>query len=138
MNPRVQSQRQVLQALQYSAKIEKILDENKSMQLPTSAADEFAECVNRFLTLQSAIRNFYGDSTWLYHVTVKSHVLAHIGLIAKTTFNPRLVWNFSGEDFMGRIKVLAQTSSNGTKSVDVPNKVCKKYICGMSELVSSY
>ena len=61
----------------------------------------------------------------LFTTTSKLHGLAHSGLLSKYV-SPRLVWCFTGEDYMHHIQVLAQSCLAGTGPYLMGNKVASK------------
>ena len=49
--------------------------------------------------------------------------------------NPRMMWCYSGETFMGVIRPLCLSSSNANALWQVPGKACEKYRRAMDMLL---
>ena len=74
---------------------------------------------------------------FLYHVTPKFHRLWHIARFAKF-LNPRLIWCYAFEDFVGRIQRCASSCQAGTTLWKVPVKCTDNYIRVLSYVLSGY
>ena len=61
----------------------------------------------------------------------ETHYLMHFGLSC-TELSPRVGWCYSGEDMMGRVKVLVQASCRGTAPQKLMPKMLQKYSIGLS------
>lgn len=124
--------RQVRLALVQAVTMERILDENPdSYCLPAPAASLYHKSAFALVQLETALSNFYhpqGDM--LFHFTIKSHYLCHLGIAAKH-MNPRLAWCYSGEDLMMKIKSVVQASYSGTPAHALAPKVMQKYAFGL-------
>ena len=83
------------------------------MDFTEGAASVFRKSANGFVALSTAISNhFHRQGTLLFNWTIKWHYLMHLADIAEY-MNPRLAWNYQGEDLMHRVKVLVQASHSG-------------------------
>ena len=95
------------------------------------AATVFKNAANGFVALSTALSNhFHREGTVLFNYTIKWHYLMHLADIAGY-INPRLGWNYQGEDLMHRVKVLVQASHSGAAPHQVVNKVMGKYVLGL-------
>eukprot|EP00969_Alexandrium_andersonii_P211002 9318989-Alexandrium_andersonii.AAC.1 len=69
---------------------------------PPAASQQFQSVVFNFLALQTALGSFFhSQGVFLFHTTIKSHYLIHLG-DCTAWINPRIAWNYAGEDFMQR------------------------------------
>lgn len=125
--------RQCLLALQFSVRMESILDEHaRDFVWPPEVAAEFLGAAHRFLALQTALgRQYHPQGVLLFSTTIKSHYLLHIGLLARH-LNPRVAWCYAGEDLMHKVRVLVSAAQSGTGPALVPTKVLRKYLWGLS------
>lgn len=103
-----------------------ILDESDMFLTPEQHAE-----------LKSASVLFFGHYSWLrswaetnerflFHVTIKFHMLWHLIDDAKF-LNPRSYWCFKGEDYVGKISDLTASVAMGVKSTRLTSKLCDKY-----------
>jgi hypothetical protein len=126
---------QVLAGMQMSVRMEEILDEHaQAWKLPTEAATEFLDCTYNFLSLFTSLANSYQKpplSLKLFNVTIKCHYLLHSALMSKF-LNPRLIWCYSAEDYMHKIKILGQSCVKGSPAWQVSNKVADKWMLGFA------
>ena len=127
------TQRQMRLGLQYSIRIEEILDENAdAWRLSDEAAALLQTTIQNFLTIQTALgRHFQAQGLLLFHTTIKSHYLLHIGLNS-ARLNPRLSWCYSGEDMMQRVRKLIQGAQGGTPPDRIVGKVMDKYAMALA------
>ena len=122
---------QIVMALQFSVRMEDILDETAGMyKLPPALADEFEDCAYYFLALNTALGRYFHQTQHLFHTTIKFHYLIHIACAARY-LHPRLGWCYSGEDFMQKMKQLVASCHRGTPPLQVMTKVVTKYTHGM-------
>jgi hypothetical protein len=114
--------------------MEEILDSNKALYRWNDATcDEFLALTLKYLELQKGLANHFDEQDppiALFHTTIKSHMLVHCALYAYG-INPTVVWNYMGEDFMKRMKPLAQSNTRGTHWSDVNGKLVEQYVQGM-------
>jgi hypothetical protein len=132
------SHRQCLMALQYSVRMEQLVDENASVYVwPAAVAEEFASAAHNLLALQTALaQHYHPQGVLLFSTTIKSHYLLHVAMLSRH-LNPRLAWCYAGEDLMHRVRVLVSAAQRGTGPALVPSKVLRKYLWGLSyDLVS--
>ena len=87
--------------------------------------------------LKAASVLFFGHYSWLrswaetnerflFHVTIKFHMLWHLIDDAKF-LNPRFYWCFKGEDYVGKVSDLTASVAMGVKSTRLTCKLCDKY-----------
>ena len=130
--------KQVRALLKRTVRLEEIMQENRQhWKWPRAASTEFLKNTWEYLELKRALANHYHQSSpavWLFHVTIKSHYLVHLALFVEH-MNPTLVWNYSGESMMKRIKSLCQQNSRGTGWLNVEPKVMDQYVYGMEFLL---
>ena len=133
MNKANRQHRQIRLALQASVTLEQILDANEDrFVLAGDSAVAFRKGCFDLATLISGLSQFFhGRGIFLFHFTIKTHYLLHFGLSC-TEFSPRVGWCYSGEDMMGRIKVLVQGSCRGAAPQRLMSKVLTKYSVGLS------
>ena len=67
----------------------------------------------------------------------KAHSCMHMALMAEF-INPRAVWCFSGETFMGVMRLLGEASNKSCANQGVPstNLVMRRYVIGMHLLMT--
>lgn len=119
--------------LSLAARMEWILDEHADeYKLPAVAAKEFKQCTQGFFQVTTTLGHlFAARGVFLFKVVIKFHYLLHLGLVAEY-INPRLGWCYAGEDFMHRIKSIAQASQSGTAPSQVVGKIMSKYCRGLA------
>ena len=121
----------VYEGLRMSARMENILSANvRCSRLPPAAAHEFKECAFAFLAVQTAAAQIYNtrvpNPLFLFDVTIKSHCLAHVGLEC-LFMNPRMGWNYTGEHYVSRMKVVASSCCKGNRPDQSQRKMIAKY-----------
>ena len=138
MNPRNQQHRQIRLALIASVELERILDRNADRFV--LAGDEAAlfrkHCFDLAALISGIGHVYHSRGVFLFHFTVKTHYLMHFGLSC-TELSPRVGWCYSGEDMMGRVKVLVQASCRGTSPQKLMPKMLQKYSIGLSYALMS-
>ena len=127
-NHHITVHRQILTVLKLNSRIEDLLDEHKeSVALPAAAAKELLDacCSNCSMChVQSLLFDHFSDEpVQLFNTTLKTHDLIHLALHSHQ-INPRVVWNFCGESYMGILKFL---SANCVKGV-APQDACTKML----------
>lgn len=108
--PDAAAQAHVHQALLHSARMDEILDQFPDDDvLPRDAADEFIEASWGYAQCQNRVATYYNGTLGLmiFDVTIKTHYTLHAAMVARF-LNPRKSWNYAGEDFMHKVKVLMQ------------------------------
>ena len=125
---------QIVLVLQRSVKLEQIIEDHKlEYRWDTPVCEDFLETTFDYLALQKALSNYFvGQSPpiALFNVTIKSHMVLHCALY-NFGINPCMVWNYQGEDFMGRVKKLVQQNTNGLQWKAVNGACIEQYIRGM-------
>lgn len=122
-------QHAVLHGLRCSARMDAILEEYRDFDvLPTAAAHEFMQCSFGYAQSQTACAGHYGtkDGLYVFDITIKTHYTLHQGMTAGD-LNPRLSWNFAGEDFMHKIKILLATATHGNDASTSLVKCMQQY-----------
>ncbi len=66
----------------------------------------------------------------LWHLTPKFHWALHMSEQA-ATLNPRAVWTFRSEDYVGKISVICHSCTFGTRRSAQAHKLCNKYRCNL-------
>ena len=118
--------------MKQSAEIEDILEANKTMfKLSEDCAVQLLSAVTDFLAFQTSLRNHFGNSRQLFHITIKSHYLLHIAIIGHY-MNPRIGWCYSGEDMMGLFKKVIANSQRGVPMSQLSDRSMMKYSYGMT------
>lgn len=116
-NPRLAIRRMILTFLKLNQQVDGILEEHKdSFALPEEAAKTFQETIFRMGHLHLLLEEHFSteeNTPHLFTATSKLHGLAHSGLLSKH-INPRMVWCFTGEDYMRHIQQLCQACAKGT------------------------
>ena len=127
MDPGNPQHRDVLSGLESSAEIDRILRvHRKSPRFPDDVAKRFRKHCFNFYEVQASLIQFYHPDTPLYNVTVKSHYLLHIGLIA-AYMNPALGSCWQGEDMMRHVRSLVASSVNGSSPASAARTAMFKY-----------
>ena len=113
----------VLVGLQASVEMDAVLDANRDVDvLPAPDAHKFVEASWLYVNCQNAAAQFFNTQTlMIFDITIKTHYTCHCALVAPF-LNPRLCWNFAGEDFMQKCKILHQSCVRGNS---VHQSVCK-------------
>ena len=132
MNDALQIHRDISRMLHFNIEMENILEQNRAKYaLPEEEATRFARSCDAMLLLQERIaRHFAISGSQLFNLTSKSHMLQHLGILARA-INPRLTWCWSGEDFMQQTQALAQSAVRGVRATDVMTKMARKYRVGL-------
>ena len=114
-------------ALKASVHSESLLEGTCAIaKLPTETATAYRDALFFFLGCSMKLRAKYGPVK-VFHVTLKSHQLAHLALRCHE-LNPRWAWCYSGESFMHVTKVLVQASCRGMRRSQVGTGVLKKWL----------
>ena len=138
MNRKEVVHRNVLRALRASVKLETLIDEHREeYKWPAAAADKFLETTIDLLALCTWLAQHHQRQRppiVLFHITIKFHYLLHVALVTKF-INPRLSWNYAGEDFMRIVKKLLVSCQSGTPARLIARKALRKYAHGMTSLL---
>ena len=121
----------VLWGLDQSAKMDSIIDMYPHAdKLPTEAAKAYRDAAYEYARTQAALADFYngegGGALMIFDITAKTHWMLH-GADNAQYLNPRLSWNYAGEDFMGKVKVLHASCCKGSSAAMSTNKFAGKY-----------
>jgi len=118
--------------LKYSVALEEILDAHPAAScLPADSGADFLETIYKFLAVLTALSTHcHGRGQLLFHFTIKNHFLLHVGMYCQY-MSPRACWNYSGEDFMQRVRRIVGSCQRGTAPPLVCTKVMDKYIQGL-------
>ena len=97
-------------------------------------ARAFQKLVNKYNTtivqLGAHFHRHPSGMTRLFNLTVKNHILEHIGLDSGT-LNPSIVWGYPSEDFLMKVRKLVQSSAHGASPMRIQRTVMHKYIHGL-------
>lgn len=131
-NPQLEVHRQVMAWCKLNAAVENILDENKKeVAFEAAVAKEFLDSTCKMCHLHHLLmEHFQHEEPQLFNLTLKTHHLLHLAGHSHQ-INPRLTWNYSGEDNMGILKKLGQSCVKGLQPVDVVNKMMVHWRYGM-------
>ena len=75
-------------------------------------------------------QHFAEDDFPIFQLTSKGRYVLHACLLA-SSLHPCLAWAFTGEDFMGKIRTLAQSCSKGVFLWEASNKVQLRWLVAM-------
>ena len=96
--------------------------------LTDDEADTAAESIDKFLLHYNVLsKKAHADSLRLYGITPKFHWMWHISRFSRF-LNPRVVWCYQYEDFIGRIQRAAASCQVATPMWKVPGKCMTNYI----------
>ena len=133
-NPNILLHKQILTMLKLNVSLEHLLDEHKGEPaFPGPAAAKFKETAFKMAHVTNIVASHFHseeDTPWICNVTAKLHMVLHSAVLARC-INPRLVWNFVSEDFMGVARTLAANSVKGSKPLDAPAKLMEHWRIGM-------
>jgi hypothetical protein len=108
-NSSVTMQNNILVLLKLNQKVDAMLEEHKGeFSFPDHVAQEFTRVIFNMGHLQLLLENHYQNEEEIPHLftsTCKLHGLAHSALLRKYV-SPRLVWCFSGEDYMHHVQLM--------------------------------
>ena len=92
------------------------------------AAEAHRALLRAGVLLQRLSHNYMMAGRHLFHVTMKAHFMAHIGLDCVTfQTNPRFSWTYGDEDLMGRIAAVARSSTRGRGPLRLGQGLYPKY-----------
>jgi hypothetical protein len=129
MDPSSQVQRQMRLGLMATIEMDQILDEAAEVfRLPRARAERFIDATYEYLAYITALRRHF-EGVMIFHVTIKAHYLIHIAFIS-LYMSPRLGWNYSGEDFVGRLKFAISACTRGTPPRLVVSRAISRYVQG--------
>ncbi len=90
---------------------------------------EAKSCIDGFLVHQNLLNSSMRTAAkprLLYGITIKSHLLQHIGFVLKY-YNPRRWWNHADEDFVSKISGMAVRECQGRSMLTIPNAIASRY-----------
>ncbi|OLQ12748.1 hypothetical protein AK812_SmicGene3343 [Symbiodinium microadriaticum] len=93
-----------------------------------SSDDEASQAMERMNTFLESYSNLAAkaESDKLWRKTIKFHMCRHLAASFQWG-NPKFVWCFANEDYVGRISKLAHSASFGTSLLVLSQKVAEKY-----------
>ena len=120
-------------ALLASVELDLILDRHEDdFVLGGDDARRFKDLCFQYTACVSSLGSHYHTrGMWLFHFTIKTHYLLHLGLLC-TEVNPRISWCYQGEDLMDKIKTLTQSVARGSSPQRMVAKIMHKYQVGLS------
>ena len=132
-DPTIQEHRWIRKALQASVAIEEILEAHRGeFVLDTRSARSYVQHMFSLMSLVTALGHVYHPhEVLIFHYTIKCHYLLHSALMAHY-LNPCLGWNYSGEDYMQKAKVLLQSCQKGNNPNRALAKAMTKYCFGLA------
>lgn len=136
MDPALQLHRQIKMLLDQAALIEELLDAHPAeLVLPPGVGQQFAKACFRYNQLLTAVGSWHHErGLVVFNYTIKNHYLCHIGLLANY-LNPRIFWNYQGEDFVGRLRKVIAACQQGRPGHRVSAKAVKRYCLGLGYLL---
>ena len=109
-----------------------LLDNRDSYTYTPAAAKQFREDSWQFCrTVTALIKHYHRIDQNLFHFTIKSHYLLHLGLLAQY-MSLTLGSCESGEEMMKVVKRLVSSCASGCKREVAINKAMTKYVHGLS------
>ena len=100
--------------------------------LPPPEVARFRLSIDRFLAFYSSLtRSAKSQQVFRWNLTPKFHQLWHMGLEAEL-LNPRMVWNYCCEDWVGRISTIGVSSRYSQVAARRSKAVCEKWCMGQS------
>jgi len=132
----------VLWGLVQSSKMDSLLDMYPyNDKLPAEAANAYRDAAYEYARTQAALADFYngegGGALMIFDITAKTHWMLH-GADDALYLNPRLSWNYAGEDFMGKVKVLHASCCKGNSAAMSTNKFAEKYCFALHLIFQAY
>ena len=127
MDPGNAQHRDILSGLKSSAEIDKILRVHRRCpRFPDHVALQFRKHCFNYYEVQASLIQFYHPGIPLHNVTLKSHYLLHLGLMA-SYINPALGSCWQGEDMMRHIRKLVGSCANGSSPALAARTAMFKY-----------
>ena len=118
--------------LRTSAHMDKVLEEGYGEFVLSSRGYKDLEATGMMhLDVFWQLRQYFAEENYpLFQLTSKGHYLMHCCFLAKC-LSPACSWAYTGEDFMGKCRDLAQSCSKGATLWPVSNKMMHKCLCAM-------
>jgi hypothetical protein len=137
-DPNVENHRKMGLLLRLSIRLDDIVDNTAGLyKLPADDAAELVSTCHTFLCVWRDVEELFLHHDYaLFHMTVKAHFLMH-SCLQSVYMHPRMVWCYSGEDLMGKVRPLIRSSSRGCKIWQVSNKVLRKYLLALHMTLSN-
>lgn len=131
MSPANEQHRDMLVAMQASKRIDDTLAAYKyAARFPPEVSERFRSDCYTFCQCQHALVLHFHPAVPLFNATIKSHYLAHIGLIGGF-INPSLGACWGGEDLMQSVRRLIVSSSNGSSPQVAQLTAMEKYVSAL-------
>ena len=135
-NPLLEVHRMILQMLKCNERMETLIAEYKGYTaFPLEAAEQFKAATFQMSHLNALAHQHFLEEVEMksiFAVTMKLHMLAHLALHCHQ-INPRLIWNFSGEDNMSVVKELGQSCAKGLQPQEVNSKMVQHWRFAMHQ-----
>ena len=127
----------MLRVLQCSHQIDALVDGMEGFRVLYSEGEQLEALVQEMNAGTVRLCKIFLDRGMpLFNFVPKHHYLYHLSQLGRH-MSPKLAWCYQGEDLMQKIKVLAQGSFRGTQPRKLGNKICGKYLLGLSGALSS-
>lgn len=116
-----------LATLQHAVQMQKTVDQ-QPMFMSAASQRFLVHHSKNFLVHYTVLRQWAKDTGFLgYHVVPKFH-MGGVHLPLQCAFiNPRFVWTYKAEDWVGRVSMIAHSASFGTGSHKLSYKLVEKY-----------
>ena len=116
-----------LATLQHAVQMQKAVDQ-QPMFMSAASQRFLVHHSKNFLVHYTVLRQWAKDTGFLgYHVVPKFH-MGGVHLPLQCAFiNPRFVWTYKAEDWVGRVSMIAHSASFGTGSHKLSYKLVEKY-----------
>ena len=109
-----------------------LIDNRDSYTYTKTDAERFKKDSWQFCrTVTALIKHYHGINQNLFHFTIKSHYLLHLGLIAQH-MSLTLGSCESGEEMMKVVKRIVSSCASGSSGEVVINKAMTKYVHGLA------
>ena len=128
--------KQIELMLKLNVSLETTLTEHKdAFGLPGPVASEFTETAHAMCMILSQVAEHFVEASAetgikLFDITSKAHAMIHSAMLCKY-INPRVLWCFTGEDYMQKSQVLAQSCVRGNNGALAQVKMCHHTRLGM-------
>ena len=126
-DPELERDRDVLAVLEGLTGLYEVID-TEDLVLSEADADKFQGHVWTMMYHYRALRVGAGEAK-MWNEVPKFHFTWHVADCAKYT-NPRTMWCYSDEDFMGIMKRIAEASVVGTSASHVGRKIVERWYHG--------
>ena len=125
-----------IQAYKRLRNINRIVDE-AGLFIEGALADEVLVHCDAFLKHYSWLAEVSKTQGLLrYNVVTKMHYVWHICYFARFQ-NPKVMWCYIFEDFVGRVQKSAKACTSGTTMDRVPRKLFQNYVRALSRTLSN-